>query len=181
MKKTDDELLYDLFDAYYDARKHKRNTKSQLRFELDLEHNLIALFLEIKNRTYCPSRCMCFICEKPVKREIFASPFRDRIVHHLLFNYISPIFERTFIYDSYSCRKGKGTLFAQKRFVHHIRSCSNNYQEECFVLKLDLKGYFMSIDKAILKTIVCEELQKKRFCRFKKGKKWDDVVDFGLF
>ena len=180
MNKTDNELLYDLFDAYYDARRHKRNTKSQLRFELDLEHNLIALFQEIKNRTYRPSRCMCFISEKPVKREIFASPFRDRIVHHLLFNYISPIFERTFIYDSYSCRKGKGTLFAQNRFVHHIRSCSNNYQEECFVLKLDLKGYFMRIDKTILKTIVCEELQKKRYSLFKKGKRWDEVVDFEL-
>lgn len=180
MRKSDEQLLYDLFNAYYDARRHKRNTKSQLRFELDLEQNLISLFHEIKNRTYRPSRCMCFISEKPIKREIFASPFRDRVVHHLLYNYISPIFERIFIYDSYSCRKGKGTLFAQERFVHHIRSCSNNYQEECFVLKLDLKGYFMSINKSILKDIIYEELQKKRYCIFKNGKTWDDVVDFEL-
>ena len=135
-------LLEALFTAYYDARKNKRSTKSQLRFEIDLEHNLSQLYEDIRTRNYTPSPCMCFITESPVKREIFASPFRDRVVHHLLYNYISPLFERQFIFDSYSCRKKKGTLVALKRYVHHICSCSDNYKHSCYILKLDLKGYF---------------------------------------
>jgi len=65
---------------------------------------------------------ICFNADKPVKREVFAADFRDRVVHHLIYSYISPIFEKTFINDSYSCRKGKGTHYGIKRIDHFIRS-----------------------------------------------------------
>lgn len=158
----DQQLLYDLFQAYYKARKHKRNTRSQLHFEMDCEHKLIGLWEEIRQRTYTPNPSMCFIQEEPVKREVFASPFRDRVIHHLLFNYIAPIFEVTFIEDSFSCRQGKGTLKAQQRLEHHIRSCSDNYQQLAYVLQLDLKGYFMSIDKEILFELIRDRLHQQR-------------------
>lgn len=74
-------LLYDVFDAYYDARRNKRNTKSQLAFEMNLEHNLLQLYEELRTRTYKPSPCTCFITFDPVQREIFASSFKDRVVH----------------------------------------------------------------------------------------------------
>lgn len=99
---------------------------------------------------YEPYPGICFIVEKPVKREIFAADFRDRIVHHLLFNYLSPVFEKLFINDSYSCRKGKGTHYGISRIDHFIRSCSNNYRNDAYILKLDIKAYFMSINKEIL-------------------------------
>lgn len=153
-------LLTDIFRAYYDARKHKRNTKSQLAFEMDLEHNLVVLYEQIRDRTYHPSPGICFVTDHPVKREIFASPFRDRVVHHLLFNYLAPIFEKRMIYDSYSCRKEKGTLKGIERFEHHIRSCSHNYTQTAYVLKLDLRGYFMSIDKRLLYGII-----RRALCR----------------
>lgn len=86
--------------------------------------------------------------------ELFAADFRDRVVHHFLYNRISPFFEKKFIYDSYSCRKGKGTLFGIKRLQHHIRSCSQNYARDCYVLKLDLTGYFMNIDRKILYGVI---------------------------
>ena len=180
MIKSDEELLLDVFDAYYDARKHKRNTKSQLRFEMDLEHNLVQLYDEIRTRTYSPSRCMCFITEEPVKREVFASPFRDRVVHHLLFNYLSPLFERQFIYDSYSCRKTKGTLMAQHRYIHHIRSCSDNYKHTCYILKLDLKGYFMSIHKDCLRKLIMDNIYKKISQRYDEEHLWLDMLDINL-
>lgn len=75
-----DKLLLDLFEAYYDARRNKRNTHSQLKFELDVEHNLIELYDEIREQRYQPNPCTCFIIEDPVKREVFASDFRDRVV-----------------------------------------------------------------------------------------------------
>ena len=99
-KLRPDTLLEDLFRAYFDARKHKRNTRNQLRFEMDLESNLIELYNQIHSREYRVGPSVCFMVEHPVKREIFAADFRDRVVHHLLYHYISPMFERTFIADS---------------------------------------------------------------------------------
>ena len=76
----DDTLLTDLFRAYYDARRNKRNTRSQLRFELNLETNLIHLYHDLRKRKYRPSPSICFVIEDSVKREVFASEFRDRAV-----------------------------------------------------------------------------------------------------
>ncbi len=144
------DLLTDLFKAYYDARRNKRNTPSQLRFESRLEENLIELYGELCDHRYAPRPCSCFVIEDPVKREVFASDFRDRVVHHLYYNYVAPIFERTFIYDSYSCREGKGTLFGINRLEHHLRAVTNNYTQEAYILKLDIQGYFMSIRRDLL-------------------------------
>lgn len=162
MTDHDDTLLEDLFIAYYAARKNKRNKKSQLLFEMELESNMIELYHELRDRTYCPGASVCFIIDRPVKREVFASQFRDRVVQHLLFNYLEPIFERRFIHDSYSCRKGKGTSFGIDRLDRHIRSCTDNYKYRAWVLKLDIRGYFMGIDKRRLYGIVCRALEKHR-------------------
>jgi len=144
------QLLYDLFQAYYDARKNKRNTINALAFEIDYERKLFELYGDIKSGKYEIGPSICFIIFKPVQREVFAADFRDRIVHHFIYNYISPIFERLFIYDSYSCRMGKGTSRGIKRMNHFICSCSKNYSRPCHILKIDIKGYFMSIDRTIL-------------------------------
>ncbi len=143
-------ILHDLFDAYYLARKNKRGTISQLEFEICYEKKLIDLGREIDNGSYIIRKSFCFISFKPLKREIFAADFRDRIIHHFIFNHINPIFEGLFINDSYSCRVSKGTSYGIKRLNNFIRSCSENYKQDCYVLKLDIKGYFMSIDKNIL-------------------------------
>ena len=142
-----DKLLIDLFQAYYDARRYKRNTMSALNFEINLERNLIELYQELKNGTYEISPSLAFIIFDPVQREIIASPFRDRVVHHLVFNYINPIFEKIFINDSYSCRVGKGTSYGINRISQFIRSSSRNYHQNSYVLKLDISGYFMSINQ----------------------------------
>lgn len=143
-------ILVDLFQAYYDARKNKRNTQNQLNFEINLEANIIELRQELISWKYEVWISVYFIQNNPVKREVFAGNFRDRVIHHIIFNYISPIFEKDFIYDSYSCRVWKWTLFWIKRVEKFIRSCSENYSEDCYILKLDISGYFMSINKDIL-------------------------------
>ncbi|MBP3202186.1 MAG: RNA-directed DNA polymerase [Bacteroidales bacterium] len=157
----EEELLTELFLSYYSARSNKRNTCSQIRFERDLSRNLIELWEDIASFRYQVGRSMCFIINRPVKREVFAASFRDRIVHHLLYRYLMPIFEPTFIYDSYSCRVGKGTLFGINRLEHHIRSVSRNYTQPCYVLKLDILGYFMSMDRTILYKMVMDTLRRK--------------------
>lgn len=144
------ELMEDLHRVYLDARRHKRKTRSQVLFELNLEDNLSALYKELKTGTFKVGRYMCFIIDDPVKREVFAASFRDRVVHHLLYNYIQPVLDRKFICDSYSCRVGKGVQYGISRLDHHIRSCSNNYSKTVWVLKMDIQGYFMSINRELL-------------------------------
>jgi len=139
-----------LFEAYYRARKNKRNTHNQLKFELDFEHNLFQLAEEIRLRKYKPGPCIAFIVNKPVKREIFAADFRDRVVHHLLHGCINHIIEGKLINDTYSCRVGKGTLYGINRIDKFIRSCSRNYQKDAYILKLDITGYFRNMEHGIL-------------------------------
>lgn len=174
------ELLEDLFTAYYDARRNKRNTANQLKFELRLEDNLLRLYHQLKNRTYHPGRSVAFIIDKPVKREVFAASFTDRVIHHLYFNYINEICERTFINDCYSCRKGRGTLYGIRRLEHYIRSCSQNYTRECYVLKLDLSGYFMSIDRRRLYEKIVIMLNKYADRKNIDGRRYREALDYDL-
>ncbi|MEI6596845.1 MAG: RNA-directed DNA polymerase [bacterium] len=157
--------IEDLFQAYVKCRRYKRNTVNALTFEIDYESNLVALCKEINNDTYQPGKSIAFIVNKPVKREIFAADFRDRVVHHLIINKLNPLFEKEFIFDSYACRIGKGTHFGIRRLDRFIRQCSKNYTKDCYILKLDIKGFFMHIDKNILfkrLKIFIHEKYKKR-------------------
>lgn len=158
-----DSLLTDLFLAYYECRKNKKNTINAKKFELNYESNIFKLYDEIKTEIYTPNRCIVFIINKPVKREIFASDFRDRVVHHYIIKKLNPFFEKNFIYDSYACRKNKGTLFGVKRIYNFIKNCSNNYKDECFILKMDIEGFFMNINKKILHNILIEFINKFYF------------------
>lgn len=99
------------------------------------------------------TRCgpsLAFVVDKPVKREIFAAEFRDRVVHHLVINKINRLFEREFIFDSYACRVGKGSHLGIQRVDRFIRRYSRNYARDAYVLKLDIKGFFMSIHRRLL-------------------------------
>ncbi len=142
--------LEDVFGAYYECRRHKRGKGGALQFEVNLEENVIALWRELCAGTYAPRPSTVFVVDKPVVREIFAADFRDRIVHHLLLKYLNPLFERHFIYDSYSCREGKGTHFGIRRAAHFMRSGSENGRRPCWILKMDIRSFFMSIDRGIL-------------------------------
>ena len=143
-------LITDLFGAYYNARQNKRNTINQLKFELNFEQEIFKLYNEIEARAYKPSREIAFIVNKPIKREIFAADFRDRVVHHLLFGYLGPIIEKYLISDCYSCRKGKGTSAGIGRAAKFSRSCSQNYKKDCYIMQMDISGYFMSINRELL-------------------------------
>ncbi|MCA9358112.1 hypothetical protein KC902_02510 [Candidatus Kaiserbacteria bacterium] len=155
-------LLTDLFKAYEDARRHKRKTKGTLEFSLNYEERLFELYEDLVCRRYKIAPATCFIVTKPVRREIFAGDFRDRIVHHLIFNYLNPLCERLFTNDSYACRKGKGTSYGIKRADHFIRSVSHNYTRDCYVLQLDISGYFMSINRTILYEKVTRIIERYR-------------------
>ena len=142
--------LAEVFEAYQSCRRHKRGTHNALAFELDYEANLVALWEDINSGAYRPARSIAFIVERPVKREIFAADFRDRVVHHLIVGKLNPLFERELVFDTYACRVGKGTHMGIRRVERFMRRCSRNYTRDCYILKLDVQGFFMSIDRGIL-------------------------------
>ncbi len=151
--RDDDPIsLEDLFKAYYDCRKNKRKTFNALNFEADYESHIINLWQEINSHQYLPGRSIAFIVTQPVLREVFAADFRDRIVHHLIINKINHLLEHEFIDDSYSCRVGKGVQYGIKSIAEYIYLCSEGYSKDCYILKMDIQSFFMSIDNKLLWT-----------------------------
>ena len=176
---TRQQLLADLHQAYLDARRHKRSKPYQQRFERNAGENLSALCDELISHRYQPQPSTCFIISDPKRREVFAAQFRDRVVHHLYYNYVHEMLERTFIADSYSCIKHRGTHYGIARLEQHIRRESLNYTEPCYVLKMDICGYFMHIDRRRLLAITLQQLRRMALHRTGKGKtgRWMDYVD----
>jgi retron-type reverse transcriptase len=141
-----------LLKAAEKAQKGKRFKASTAFFNLELEYELLALRRELTRFMYRPGPYTTFRIRDPKPRLISAAPYRDRVVHHALCNVIEPIFDRTFIYDSYACRKGKGTHAALNRFTQFARQFP-------YVLRLDVKKYFPSIDHIILKRLIKKKIK----------------------
>ena len=157
---TREQLLFDLYIAYYDAARHKHKMAYVVKFERELRANLEELCDDLLSRRYKALPSKCFIINYPKKREVFAAMFRDRIVHHLYFRYTHQLFERTFIADTYSCIEGRGTHYGIDRLRQHIRQASLNWSQPCYAMNLDIRGYFMHIDRAKLLKIATDSLRK---------------------
>jgi RNA-directed DNA polymerase len=147
---ADPDLFALLVQAYLDCRRTKRTSASALAFEAHLERNLCELHDELANGTYRPGRSICFVVTQPRPREVWAAAFRDRVVHHLLYNRIAPRFVASFIADSCACIPGRGTLYAARRLEHHVRSATANWARPAHYLKCDLANFFVAIDKRVL-------------------------------
>ena len=144
-----------LWAAYKNAARGKRYRPAAAAFEYDLERNLIELEQELKCETYQPGAYHNFQIQSPKRRLISAAPFRDRVVHHALMNIIEPLFERKFIFDSYANRKDKGTHKALDRATYFL--CHHAY-----VMHLDVRQFFPSIDHRILLAILSRTIGDKQ-------------------
>lgn len=133
-----------------DCRRNKRTTASALAFEDHLEANLCALFEELATGEYRPGRSICFVITRPKPREVWAADFRDRIVHHLLYNHVAGRFLASFDVGSSACIPGRGTLYAARRLEAGVRSITENWSRPAHYLKCDLANFFVGIDKHVL-------------------------------
>ena len=178
-----EQLLSDLERVHNMMHKPKRGKRiehTRWDFEHHLETELPKLCNELYNRTYRPSANLVFISHKGGRhREVFSAHFRDRVVHRLYYEYTHKLYESSFIGDSYSGMKGRGTLFGVKRLQHHCAGESNNYKEPCYILRLDIKGYFMHINRATLKSICLRKLDKLKG-KLYDGKPWYATHDYEL-
>lgn len=148
--------IYDfsnLHAAYLKARKGKRYSVDVLRFSAHLENNLIDIQNRLIWKEFCPSPYHFFIVHEPKRRMIAAAPFSDRVVHHALCNITEPIFERSFIYDSYACRNSRGVLAGVNRTTQFMRRARRKWGR-FFCLKGDVSKFFPSVNHCVLKSII---------------------------
>ncbi len=143
-----------LYLAYRQARKGKRDREVVANFEFDLESNLLCLQQELTSLTYEPGQYQNFYIFEPKRRLVSAAPFRDRVVHHALCRIIEPIWESRFVHHSYACRIGKGTHAVVDQAHKWVRKFP-------FVLHGDIVKYFPSIDHQILLAILTTHIKDK--------------------
>lgn len=148
-----------IYKAYKKCSKGKRKSSDCARFESRLGEELFFLYRDINNETYNPSQGRCFIVEQPKVREIWASRFRDRVVHHLIVNPLEKIWEPKFHPKSFACRKGKGLHAAIIDFKKQVRRISQGGMKTVFTLQVDIASFFFTIDREILKNLFLQEIK----------------------
>lgn len=146
--------LENLVISWREFRIGKKNRRDTLIFEHDLEDNLWELNRVLVERTYKHSGYSSFFVQDPKVRHIHKALVRDRVLHHAIVKHLNPIFDPTFIYDSYSCRIDKGTHKGVEAFIEHARKVSENWTIPCWVLKCDIRKFFASIDHKVLLDVV---------------------------
>ena len=142
--------MENLLLAWREFVRGKRNKKDVQEFGYALMTNILALHRDLKGNTYTHGAYEAFKVNDPKPRDIHKAAVRDRLLHHALYRKLYPFFDSTFISDSYSCRRGKGTHKAMQRFMQYAHTVSKNNTRTCFVLKCDIKKFFASVDQRIL-------------------------------
>lgn len=147
-----EELTFEeLYNAYILCLKNKKRKKGTYTFvNEEICINLLKLLNELNDFSYVPKSSNCYVITDPALREIYAAQFSDRIVQHFYMSEIENILEQELIDGCCSCRKGKGSDYALKLLKEYLLKISNNGKKDCYYLKVDLSGYFMSIDRSIV-------------------------------
>ncbi|MDQ2997130.1 MAG: reverse transcriptase/maturase family protein [Chloroflexota bacterium] len=144
-----------LWLAYLAARRGKRARPAVAAYDLDAETRLLRLQERLEAGEYTPGAYRTFVIREWKRRVVSAAPFEDRIAHHALCRVIEPIWEARFIHDTYACRVGKGTLAALNRAQHFARGHD-------YVLQLDIREFFPSIDHALLEATLAQHIADQR-------------------
>lgn len=135
-----------IYIAYEDCMHRKGSSPSALQFSFaSLAKELTTIVEDINERKYEHGSSSCFAVTYPTAREIYAAQFRDRVVQHLFCQEVKPLLEEAFIDTTCSCRKEKGTDYALKKLKEFVIGESCRGKADCYYLKLDMSGYFMSI------------------------------------
>lgn len=150
-----------MLQAHKRARKHKTYKKEVIRFELNLENNIINIINQLKNKTYRLGKYFTFKVYEPKEREIKALPYKDRIVHQwYVEEFIKPYVLPRFINTSFACITNKGTHKAVNEVQRQMRIYKKTLGD-FWVLKCDIKKYFYSINPYILFNIMKKYIYDK--------------------
>jgi retron-type reverse transcriptase len=147
-----------LYAAYLDARSGKRSRRSCFEFERHLSVNLQYLHDALHAGTYKPDPYFQFVVTEPKRRIIHAPTFRDVVVQHAIYRIVYPIFDKTFIATSFACRVGYGTHKAAR----YVRKVMQQHSGEDYILKLDIRKFFYSIDRMVLRKLIERKIKDTR-------------------
>jgi len=143
-----------LLAAWQEIIAGKRGRKDVQEFEQRLMEHVFALHEDLRMLTYKHGPYEAFAISDPKPRSIHKATVCDRLLHHAVYRQLYPAFDRRFIADSYSCRKGKGTHKALDRFRAFAQKVSKNRTRTVWVLQCDIRKFFASIDhSALLRTL----------------------------
>ena len=140
--------LDDIFVAYFETRKNKRKSRDQVEFEVHWEMNCMCLYQDIIDRNLHPT-AYTFVTLKPQPREIFASCFRYRILHHLLHMRLNELIENKLSDRTFNNRKGMGPITCWERIIEDIYDVSKGFTHDVWIVKLDIKGCFPNMNQDI--------------------------------
>lgn len=150
-----------LFLAYKEARKNKRNRAKVYEFEQNLGSEMALLIKELKSGAYKPRPYKKFLVHEPKERVIYAPAFRDVVVQHAIYRIVYNIYEKTFITQSHGCRKGYGIHSARDSVQRSIRK----HTDDKYYLQLDIKKYFYSFDRLVLRALLQKKIKEPRMVR----------------
>lgn len=143
----------------------KRHKKDVIIFQSRLAENLADLHRSLVDRSYEHGGYKAFNISDPKPRNIHKATVRDRVLHHLIYKELYSYFDARFIYDSYSCRKNKGTHKALDRFKEFAGKVSKNNTRTCHILKCDIRKFFASVDQEILIAILKRHIADEELIR----------------
>lgn len=151
--------LENLFSAWDKFKSDKQKKRDVQKFEWRLEENIFQLHRDLKYHRYKHGAYASFYIRDPKQRHIHKAIVRDRILHHAVFSVLNPIFEPTFISNSFSCRIDKGTHKGIDALDKTLRKISGNGFKPCFALKCDIKKFFETVDHSILLNIIRKRIK----------------------
>ncbi len=161
--------LENLFLAWTEFRKGKRSKLDVQAFELQLEDNIFALHEDLVGGDYLHGGYHQFRVSDPKPRVISKASVRDRLLHRAIYRVLYPLFDKTFIFDSYSCRNNKGTHKAFQRLTQMTRKISENYTRPCYALKCDIRKFFDSIDHEVLFDLLKNRIEDEKLLKLLWG------------
>ncbi len=148
-----------LLESWREFSHDKRRQKWVMEFAMHLTDNIIQLRYRLVKKTYRHGQYRHVRINDPKPRDIHIASVCDRLLHHAIYRVIYRFFDRTFIFDSYSCRRKKGTHRSLNRFREYARDASHNHKRTVWVLKCDIRKFFANIDHRILKTILLRHIE----------------------
>lgn len=150
--------LENVFTAWNEFQTGKACRRDVQQFAFHLEDNLFALHEDLQSGRYRHGQYTSFLLHDPKLRYIQKAAVRDRIVHHAVTRVLTPLLDSTFINNSYSNRKGKGSHAAVRRFRFCAWKLSRNNTKTVWVLQCDIRKFFASVDHTILLSLLAQRI-----------------------
>lgn len=147
-----------LLKAWNEFKRGKRTKEDVVNFELNLEENIFRLHSELSLKIYLHDPYVDFYICDPKRRHIHKASVRDRVFHQAVFRVLYLVFDKHFIYDSYSSRIGKGTHLGVTRLKGACCKVSRNWKVKTWALKCDVRKFFDSIDHRILRKLIIQKV-----------------------